>query len=186
MSTFLEALNHPINAFHRKSRTTTWVLVVFTMVVNSFFELILRYYQGSKPTIDFSHIAGIFIFGATSYLIICIILWFVCRCFGSTTSLFTYIQTWGITFFPTLLCSIVVSITETYFYVFWNNTIWGLLLNFIFVGILIWKIVLYVTYLKEIGNLNKGRLLGAFLIIGICILILAVWNGYVGIKSPVI
>ena len=124
--------------------------------------------------------------GVASYLLICTVMWLVCKCFGSKTNLQSYIQTWGISFFPNIICSITVAITEVYFYLIWNSPLWGMLLSIIFVGVLIWKIILYVLFLREVAGLVKARFLGAFVIITIVIAVMAALNGYVGLKTPIL
>ena len=91
-----------------------------------------------------------------------------------------------ISFFPNIICSIVVAITEVYFYLFWNSTLWGMVLSAIFVGVLIWKIILYILFLREVAGLAKARLLGAFVVIAILIAAMAALNGYVGLKTPIL
>lgn len=79
-----------------------------------------------------------------------------------------------------------MAITEVFFFLFWNNTILGMLLNIVFVAILIWKFILYFIYLKEFAGLVKWRFFAAFIIMGIIILIMAALNGYVGLKTPIL
>jgi len=85
-----------------------------------------------------------------------------------------------------LLCSIAVAFSETFFTVFWNNSIWGMLLSIVFAGILIWKTILYVIFLREIAGLKGGKMVGAFIVIGIIIVGLALLNGYIGLKTPIL
>lgn len=187
MNSFIEALNHPIDAFRNKNKAAAWSLVAFTILVNSVFVPVLEWLAGYRhPTPDIFMMLRTALFGCISFLAICAVFWLVCKCFGSKTGLFTYIRTWGLTFYPTLLCSIAVAFSETFFTVFWNNSIWGMLLGIVFAGILIWKTILYVIFLREVAGLKGGRMAGAFLVIGIIIYALAVLNGYMGVKTPIL
>ena len=64
--------------------------------------------------------------------------------------------------------------------------LWGMVLGIVFTGVLIWKIILYVLFLREVEGLRRVKLAGAFIIITIVIAILAAVNGYVGLKTPVL
>ncbi len=64
--------------------------------------------------------------------------------------------------------------------------LWGMVLSIVFTGVLIWKIILYVLFLREVAGLRRVKLAGAFIIITIVIAILAAVNGYVGLKTPVL
>lgn len=96
-------------------------------------------------------------YGILSYIFICFCFWAVCKCFGSNRTVSDHIKAWGISYAPTAICAIVVALTEVFFYIFWNNTIWGMFLNIVFVGILIWKAILYFVYLKDFANLKGWR-----------------------------
>lgn len=187
MKYFFEVLNHPIEAFRNKNKTATWFLVALTILINAAFVPLLDWFAGAQHlTPDIYLILRTTLWGCVSYLAVCTVFWFICKCFGSKMSLNAYIQTWGLTFFPTLLCSFAVAFSETFFTVFWNNSIWGMLLSIVFVGILIWKTILYVIFLREVAGLKGGRIIGAFVVIGIMIIPLALLNGYVGLKTPIL
>jgi hypothetical protein len=187
MHYFFEALNYPIEAFRNKNKAVAWFLVALTILINTVFEPFLAWYAGSlHPAPNIYRMLHATLLGCASYLTISAAFWVVCKCFGSKTPLKTYIQTWGLTFFPTLLCSIAVAFSETFFTVFWNNSIWGMLLSIVFAGILIWKTILYVIFLREIAGLKGGKMVGAFIVIGIIIVGLALLNGYIGLKTPIL
>lgn len=188
MNALFSAINHPAEAFRNRSKAVLWLLpVVFTILANAVLVPLLDWLAAfSHPTQDIYYILRNIILGCASYLAICTAMWIICKGFGSGTPLGDYIQKWGLTFFPTLLCSIAVALSETFFTVFWNNSIWGMMLSIVFVGILIWKTILYVIFLKEVAGLKGIRLLGAFAAIGIIIVALALLNGYVGLKTPVL
>jgi len=187
MNSFLEILNNPTEAFRNKNKAVSLFLVLFTILINTVFESLLAWSAGFQhPTPDIYIILRTTLFGCVSYIAISAVLWAICKCFGSKTPLKTYIQTWGLTFFPTLLCSVAVAFSETFFTVFWNNSIWGILLSIVFAGILIWKTILYVIFLREAAGLKGGRMAGAFILIGFVIIALALLNGYVGLKTPIL
>ncbi|MGE5495412.1 MAG: YIP1 family protein [Burkholderiales bacterium] len=187
MNSFLEVLNHPIDAFRNKSKAVAWFLVAATILINAVFEPLLAWSASSRYAApDVYLMLRTALWGCASYLAICAVFWAISKCFGSKTPLITYLKTWGLTFFPTLLCSIAVAFSETFFTVFWNNSIWGILLSIAFVGIFIWKTILYVIFLREVAGLKGGRMTGAFIVIGIMVIALALFNGYVGVKTPVL
>ncbi|NLK71766.1 MAG: hypothetical protein GX285_01945 [Clostridiales bacterium] len=187
MEFFFEVLNHPKEAFRNRNKMAAWFLVAFTILINTVFGPLLAWFGGPfHPVPNIYWMLRTTLLGCLSYFAICAVLWVICKGFGSKTPLNVYIQTWGLTFFPTLLCSIAVAFSETFFTVFWNNSIWGMLLSIVFIGILIWKTILYVIFLREVAELKSGRMAGAFVIIGIMIIVLASFNGYIGLKTPVL
>jgi hypothetical protein len=185
MNDFINALNKPVDAFHSGNRLAAWLLVGLTILINSVFAPILSYFANGRD-INFLTMLMLTLGGVGTYLVISILFWLICRAFGSRTGLKKYIQTWGFTYLPTVLCSIVVAVTEVYFYVFWNSIFWGMFFNIVFGGILIWKTILYVLYLREMAGLRGLRLAGAFVTIGIFIYLLAFADGYLGIMTPVL
>jgi hypothetical protein len=187
MKTIMQALNKPEDAFKIKNKWVAWGLVVFTILVNTVFEPLLQFASDTgNYTFDWQRTALAALLGAVTYLAVCALIWLVCKGFGSKTTFGDYAKSWGLTYFPTLLCAIVVAFTEAYFYFFWNSMIWGMVFNILFLGILLWKTVLYVLYLREVAKLKGGRMIGAFIVIGIFIILLAMANGYFGIKTPVL
>ncbi len=186
MSHFFEALNRPRNAYQKQYKGIAWLLVTITILIVTVFDPVLRKAADTSFQIDTPHLLKTMVLGVVSYLLICIIMWLVCKCFGSKADIRSYIRTWGISFFPNIICSIVVAITEVYFYLFWNSTLWGMVLSAIFVGVLIWKIILYVLFLREVAKLEKARLFCAFVVIAILIAVMAAINGYVGLKTPIL
>lgn len=187
MKALIEALNHPAEAFQKGSKTVSWGLVIITILINSIFEPILQHFCGiTTPDIELLKMLRITCLGILSYVLICFAFWVVCKCFGSKASLIEHISTWGISYAPTAVCSVVVAFIEVFFFVFWNSTIWGMLLNIVFVGVFIWKSILYFVYLKEFARLKGWRFLAACAVMGIIILAMAALNGYVGLKTPIL
>lgn len=187
MNLFLEALNHPAEAFQRGEKAISWTIVGITVLINAVFEPILQHFCGiGTPALEASKMIKIAVLGVLSYVVICAAFWLLCKCFGSKTAFKDHLSAWGDTYFPTALCSVVVAITEVFFYVFWNSTIWGMLLNFVFIGILIWKAILYFIYLREFAGLKGWRFIGAGILMGLVVLLMAAVSGYLGIKTPII
>ena len=187
MGMFIKALNRPKEAFAYANKWVSIVLVALTVLVNTVFEPLLQVYAGKFDCeIDGLNMLKLTVFGVASYLVICAVLWLVCKEFGSKAKFSAYIRTWGMTFFPTLLCAIVVAVTEVYFYVFWNSVFWGVVFNVLFGGILLWKTILYVIYLRDVALLRGGKMIGAFIVIAVFIIALAWANGHLGLITPVI
>ncbi|WP_455618199.1 YIP1 family protein [Eisenbergiella sp.] len=186
MRNFLEALNRPADAYRQQRKIVAWLLVAITIFIVTIFDPLLRSFVKSEYHTNVFYILCTTLFGIASYLLISFVLWLICKCFGSKTTLSTYIKTWGISFFPNIICSFVVVITEVYFYVFWNSTLWGMILSIVFIGILIWKITLYVIFLREVAGLQRGKLIGAFIVVAVIIAALSALNGYVGLKTPIL
>lgn len=189
MGNFLDVLNRPAEAFKQENAKLAWILVSLTIAVVTVFDSVMNYLVNGKDyPVDINSIKLLLMvsLGVATYLGICCLFWGIAKLFGSQTRLTVYIKTWGLTYIPTLICGVTVVLVETYFTLFWNNSIWGLLLNIVFVGILIWKTILYVVFLKEVAGLNGKKLIGAFLFCGIGILILAFLNMSWGLKTPIL
>ncbi|HEY5555670.1 YIP1 family protein [Acetobacterium sp.] len=121
MNLFLEALNKPADAFKRGNRKVSWILVALTIGVVTIFDPLLQTFvngTGVAKPIDGLQIVWLSAAGIGTYLLICTIFWIIGKIFGSLTTLQTYIRTWGISYFPTLLCAIIVAVTENYFFLF--------------------------------------------------------------------
>ena len=147
---------------------------------------VLEWLAGYRhPTPDIFMMLRTALFGCISFLAICAVFCSSANAWQQNGTIHLH-PDMGLTFYPTLLCSIAVAFSETFFTVFWNNSIWGMLLGIVFAGILIWKTILYVIFLREVAGLKGGRMAGAFLVIGIIIYALAVLNGYMGVKTPVL
>lgn len=189
MQMFLEALNRPTDAFKRHNNKMSWILVIITILVVTVFDPYINYFVNSvnyPVAIDAFKILWLSAAGVSTYLAICTVFWLVCKAFGSQTLFTAYIGSWGISYAPTIMCAVIVSLVETFFYIFWNNSIWGMLLNIVFVGILIWKSILYVVFLREVANLKGKKLIGAFIICGLFIVVLAFVNMFIGLKTPIL
>lgn len=187
MKQLIEALNHPAEAFAKGNKAVSWGLVIITILLNSVFEPVLQHCYGvNRPEFEMLRMLKITGYGILSYALICILFWAVCRCLGSNRTVSDHIKAWGISYAPTAIYAVVVAFTEVFFYLFWNNTIFGMILNIVFVGILIWKAILYFVYLRNFASLKGWRFFIACIVMGLIILIMAALNGYVGLKTPVL
>lgn len=187
MKSLIEALNHPARAFQKGNKAVAWGLVIITILINSVLEPVLQHFFGvSHPDIDVVKMLRVTGFGVLSYILICSLFWGVCKGFGSKATLSDHINAWGTSYAPTAICAIVVAVTEVFFFIFWNSTIWGMLINFVFFGILLWKAIIYYIYLREFVQLRGWRFIVAGIVMGVIILLMAALNGYVGLKTPVL
>lgn len=189
MNSFIKAINNPKEALLEGNKTIAWTLVLITVLSSSLLAPVISHYFSiaHRTEISISHIILVTIYGIASYVAFCVFMWAICKLFGSKATLDTYIQIWGLTLVPTALCALIVPFTETFFYIFWNNSIWGIAMSIIFFTILIWKFILYVLFLNKVCELSKWRLLGAMVIIGIGIVVFACFEcRYLGILVPII
>ena len=100
MSLFFEALNRPGNAYHKRYKGIAWLLVAITILMVTVLDSVLRKASDTNFQIDGPQLLKTIVLGVASYLLICTVMWLVCKCFGSKTNLQSYIQTWGISFSP--------------------------------------------------------------------------------------
>ena len=186
MKTIRAILNHPAEAYKCGEFKISILLVLLTVAINAVFEPVLQTVaHGGLSSMNYTRMGIVTLLGIASYIVISIIIWFICMIMGSKRSFIEHLKTWGMTFIPTLVCAIVVAVTETYAHVFWNSMFWGLFFSIVYSGILIWKIILYYVYLREFAGLCKIKLLAAFFIIAFIIFILAGVSGFLGLKTPV-
>lgn len=182
----VDALNRPANAYRSQNKGVAWLLVAITILIVTVFEPLLRFLVEPQYQVNILQILKTTLYGIGSYVLLCSAMWLICKCFGSKTPLLSYIKTWGISFPPNIVCAMTVAITEVFFYIFWNSSLWGMFFSIVYVGVLIWKIVLYVIFLREVAKLQRAKFLGAFLVIAVLIAFLAAINGYVGLKTPIL
>lgn len=189
MEIFLEMLNRPVEAFERGNKKLAWSLVGINILIMTVFDVMMNYLvNGNDYPVEINLLKLLLLagLGVVTYLGICAMLWGVCKLLGSQTRIGVYVKTWGLTYIPTIICGVTVVLVEAYFTLFWNNSIWGFVLNILFVGILIWKTILYVVFLKEVAGLGGKKLMIAFVLCGIGILILAFLNMSLGLKTPIL
>lgn len=189
MQLLFEALNRPGDAYKRHNNILSRIFVIIAILAVTVFDPIMNYYVNRSNfdvSIDAFRMVWLSAAGCASYLAICAVFWIVCKVFGSQTSFAVYFRAWGISFVPTMICAFTVSLVETFFYIFWNNSIWGMLLNIVFVGILIWKSILYVIFLREVADLKGKKFVGAFIFCGLGIIILAYANMSIGLLVPIL
>ena len=172
MKTFIKVLNNPVKTFQEKHISLSIALLSLTVFIVTIFDPILNL-LANGTTIDFGHMIKITLFGFLGYGCYCVGMYIICRIFGGKEKLSFYFTQWAFTMTPTAICALVVTIMENYYYVFWNKSVWGLLLNFVFGGILIWKIILYIIFLRNVSKLHGKNLFIVMIINTLFILALA-------------
>ena len=189
MKRFLEALNHPADAFRSRPGILSALLVVLTVFSVTLLDpLFTRIAFASEIPWSFDPVRVLILTtaGLVTYPAICTAFWLLCRVLGSRAVLMDYLAAWGITFFPTLLCAILVSAAEAWYFLFWNNSVLSVVLGILFVGILVWKTMLYVLFLQRVAGLKGARLVGGLLLCGAAILVFAGMNAWIGLKTPIL
>lgn len=187
MNIWIQALNQPTEAYKKMKSTISWTLVGITILIVVVLDQFLQYFS-TDGRIGFNFIKILYLIaaGVATYIMICTIFWIVCKCFGSKTEWITYIKTWGISYFPTMLCALIVAVTEAYYYLFWNSFAWAIIFNIIFGGILIWKTILYFIFLKVVAKLKGVKLFAVFCICGIVIYVTVFSDAMIGLKTPIL
>ncbi len=187
MHDFLDALNHPADAFRRQNRSLAWGFVAATILVVTILDPLLGLWiNGFQRAVFSANTLRLILCGIASYAAMCAGLYLVCRALGSTTPFKVFLNTWGLTYLPTLACAIVVGFVENLFFLFWGNALLGMAVNLLFGGVLIWKTILYIIFLRDVAGLRKKQFWAAFIACGALVLILAFANMALGLKTPVL
>jgi len=187
MRDFWDMANHPAAAFRKQNRYLAWGFVAATILVVTIVKPLLGLWvNGFEAAIWSGRTIVLLLSGALSYVAISAGFFLICRAFGSTTPLNVFLKSWGLTYLPTFLCAVVVSLAETYFYLFWGNLLLGLILNLVFGGILIWKTILYAVFLRNVADLRGKFFWKAFLACGALVLVLAFFNLAIGLETPIL
>ena len=78
MRTFLEVLNHPVDAFRTGSKTVSWGLVTITILLNTVFEPMLRFFcSDNAHDIDIVNMLKLTVAGFAAYIVICLAFWLI-------------------------------------------------------------------------------------------------------------
>lgn len=191
MNRVAEAVNRPSDAYVRENSRLSWILVLIMIAVTVIGDVICRItadtiYETGAYTFSPVKTGLLIMLGILSYVIICTFLWGAGKIFGSCTGWKKYIESWGLTFFPNIICAVVVVYTESYYQLFLNNKVWEIIFSTLFLGILYWKIILYVIYLKKVSGLEKGRLFVVFTLGCIIIMVVALISLNLGLMVPVL
>jgi hypothetical protein len=187
MRDFLDILNHPADALRRNNRWLSWGLVATTVLIVVIVDPLLGFWvNGFEPALWSGKTLILLLLGAVSYAAISAGFYMICRALGSKTSLSIFLSTWGLTYLPTLACAIVLSFVENYFYLLWGNASLGMIMNLLFIGILIWKTVLFAIFLYDVAGLHGKAFWEAFAACGVLVLILAFADMAVGLKTPIL
>lgn len=183
MEYFIFLMNDPRNAIKKGNIKFSIGMVTLTLLIITIFDSLMRY-MANGEVLNFARILMMLIVGVMAYIFDCIIIFAICRLFGGNTSMRDSLSKWGLTFFPNILCSIVVIITEIGYLWLINNSALVLILGIVFIVILIWKLILIATYLRYVVELVKIRFFASFIIITILFVILTLIYSYLGLKVP--
>lgn len=187
MRDFLDALNRPADAFRRQNRSLAWGLVAATILAITVLDPLLGLWiNGFQKAVLSADTLRLIVSGIASYAAMCAGLYLVCRALGSATPFRVFLNTWGLTYLPTLACAIAVGFVENLFFLFWGNALLGMAVNLLFGGVLIWKTIIYIIFLRDVAGLRKTQLWAAFIMCGMLVLILAFADMAVGLKTPVL
>lgn len=176
---------YPEEALKENYRKMSFSLVLMTIAVVTILDPVLAYFIKGYD-IDIYNIILMVILGIAAYLFDCSVFWLIGKGFGGKANLMVYINKWGITFLPTLFCAVFVVFTENYYELFVGNELLIILFNFLFIGVLFWKTIIFVVFLKTVPELKGARLVAAFLILCIIIVFLALLYGRLGLRTPII
>lgn len=70
MSHFLEALNRPSNAYHKRYKGIAWLLVAITILIVTVLDSLLRKVADTSFQIDGPQLLKTIVLGVASYLLI--------------------------------------------------------------------------------------------------------------------
>ena len=187
MSEFWEMVNRPKDAFRRMNRPLSWGLVAATILVVVLINPLLGHVvNGFGASILSVRTLLLILAGAESYLAECAGFYWICRAFGSTVRFSTYLDAWGLTFLPTLICALTLAFTESFFYLFWGNALLGALMSAWFLGLLFWKAILYGIFLREAACLDGKRFWAGFAGCGALVAVLTFLDLAAGLNTPVL
>ncbi|MGC6767938.1 hypothetical protein ACYSNR_16955 [Enterococcus sp. LJL128] len=184
MKKIFEILNDPVGSFNKQDKVISLLFVSFTaLIVTAFDPLIM----GTSFTII--NLLKIFLLSLIEYSLFCLLLFAVCWIFGNRQKLSWFLTQWAFTLFPTMIFSVLIPlmfIIESNYNHMSENFLWGLFVNIVFFGALIWKVILYVLFLRKAAGLKGIRFYGALLLIIVAALFLAEFMGGIGPKTPII
>lgn len=187
MRDFLNALNRPADAFRGQNRSLAWGFVAATILVITILHPLLGLWiNGFRRAVLSADTLRLIVSGIASYVAMCAGLYFVCRALGSAAPFRVFLNTWGLTYLPTLVCAITVSLAENLFFLFWGNALLGMAVNLLFGGVLIWKTILYIIFLRDVAGLRKTKFWTAFIVCGVLVCILAFADMAFGLNVPVL
>ena len=186
---FSLAMNHPAEAFRTRNASATYLLVPLTILAVVFGPLLGFFTQADDLPWTFSVVEAILLrlpAAVATYLAAGTAFWLIGRMLGGGTPWRVHVRLWGVTYLPTLLCAVLTGVAEAWFWLFWNQAWLGVVLGVAFSGILIWKTLLYVLYLRHVTGLAGTRLAVAFAVGAIPILMLAMADLRFGLRVPIL
>lgn len=165
------------------------IIILVTAAFNGFIAPVATCYGRRNEidmTLSFGPMLGIFALSGAMYLIDCAILWLAARFCGKKVNFEVVAATWGFSFIPTLICSIIVNIDETIWYLFASKPFWLFILNTVFILLLIWKAIFYFMECREVLRLKGMRLVLSTIGIGVLFVLLIFADARLGLKVPML
>jgi len=193
MKDIWKVINSPLvviseNNYKRKLLLSA-VLVLTASVLNGIIAPILYYLTFKNEFIvkmDLLNIFVMFIFCIITFLTACGAFKLTALVFRKEVSFNQILATWGCSYIPTLICVVLVSITELSFYYFINNTMLGVLTSTLLIMLLMWKAIFYFIELNIVLKINGTEAVMATMIIGFIYLIIIFVGFRVGVKVPLL
>jgi hypothetical protein len=165
------------------------MIILVTAAFNGFIGPVVTYYMNRNDydlTLSFVSMLCIFALSGAMYVIDCVVLWFAAKLCGQKVDFKSIAATWGFSFIPTLICSILVNIDETIWYLFVGKPFLLFILNTFFILLLIWKAIFYFMECRVVLQLKGLRLLLSTIGIGILFALLIFAGAWLGLKVPML
>lgn len=165
------------------------IIILITAAFNGFIAPVLYYYLNRNDfdlTLSFGSMLGLFALSGAMYLIDCGALWLTAKLCGQKVTFKSVVATWGFSFIPTLICSILVNIDETIWYLFVGEPLLLFALNTIFILLLIWKAIFYFIECREVLQLRGLKLVLSTIGIGVIFALLIFADAQMGLKVPML
>lgn len=165
------------------------MIILVTAAFNGFIGPVVTYYLNRNDyhlNLSFVSMLCIFSLSGAMYLIDCGILWFTAKLCGQKVDFKSIAATWGFSFIPTLICSILVNIDETIWYFFVGKSFLLFILNTFFILLLIWKAIFYFMECHEVLQLKGWKLVLSTVGIGFLFVMLIFADARLGLKVPML
>lgn len=165
------------------------MIILITAIFNSFIAPVIYCYLDRKDfdlTRSFGSMIGLFALSGAMYFIDCGILWIAAKFCGQKVTFKSVTATWGFSFIPTLICSILVNIDETIWYLFLGKPLLLFILNTSFILLLIWKAIFYFIECREVLQLRGLKLVFSTIVIGVLFALLIFADAWLGLKVPML
>jgi hypothetical protein len=165
------------------------IIILVIAVYNGIVAPVIYYFLNHNDyelTLSLLSMAGIFALSCFMYLIDCGILWLAAKLCRQQTSFRTIAATWGFSFVPTLICSVIVNTYESTYYFFLGKPTLLFIINTIFILLLIWKAIFYFMECRAVLQLKGARQAVATIGIGILFALLIYADARLGLQVPML